>query len=327
MAAVSWLSDISGNWSTAADWSDGIVPGAMDDATIATGGTYTVTVSAAQAVNSLTLDAAGATFLVENAATLTLGSSLTLTAGAFNFKGGTIEGGVIEDDSGLLSVDSEGDVFNGVTYDGVLNVVGTRVELTVAGAGMINKGADGAGDGVINVSGEAVQLRFKGVQTLDDATVNLGAPGGVPAVLDVGGVPSSALTVGPNAVVNALGNVTIEGQTVVNHGLVEVDGKLTFDSSHFTNDAAVAIAAGGAISIVTGRFVNAAGATLSIGDGATVDLGEDPQSTTITNAGTIVFGDRDLVKMAAGYVAFTNQAGATLTVGSGDDIDLAPSRA
>jgi hypothetical protein len=100
MAAISWKSPVSGNWTVAADWSTGKVPTLSDDVTIAAPGSYTVTVSSngvivhpigglqADAIpfgvpdeaNSLTFDAAQAT-LQENAGALDVAGPLTVSAG------------------------------------------------------------------------------------------------------------------------------------------------------------------------------------------------------------------------------------------------------
>jgi len=53
MAIVSWINSSGGSWETASNWSTGIVPGAADDAFISAGGTYTVSSSANETVNSV----------------------------------------------------------------------------------------------------------------------------------------------------------------------------------------------------------------------------------------------------------------------------------
>src|ERR1700760_3501103 len=60
----------SGDWDTAGNWSGGVVPDGTANATIAGSATETVTVSANQAVNLLTLNDANATLSVTNGATL-----------------------------------------------------------------------------------------------------------------------------------------------------------------------------------------------------------------------------------------------------------------
>jgi hypothetical protein len=87
----------SGDWSTASNWSvlsgSDLTPGALDDATINASGTYVVTVSGAQAVNNLTLDAPGATLAIVGgpaggAGTLAVGGSLTGGGGTLDLTHG-----------------------------------------------------------------------------------------------------------------------------------------------------------------------------------------------------------------------------------------------
>ena len=79
MSAVSWKSGVSGDWSQAADWSTGLVPGAGDDVTISIAGTYVVTVSTTEAAHSVTLGYSGATLQI--GAKLSVGTSFSATAG------------------------------------------------------------------------------------------------------------------------------------------------------------------------------------------------------------------------------------------------------
>ncbi len=75
----SWLNPASGSWTTATNWSTGVVPTSSDDVCIQVAGTYTVTLPASASVDSLTLgDSSGTgtqTLLVSSAS----GSSPTLT--------------------------------------------------------------------------------------------------------------------------------------------------------------------------------------------------------------------------------------------------------
>ena len=59
MANIRWTG-VSGDWSTASDWSTGTVPGPSDRAVIAAPGSYTVTVSTSESVGSLLLNDPGA---------------------------------------------------------------------------------------------------------------------------------------------------------------------------------------------------------------------------------------------------------------------------
>ncbi len=95
MTAISWKSGVSGNWTTAADWTPGQVPGVNDDVTIADAGTYTVTLTGSQKAHSVTLNASGAK--LTDTGTLTLGTTLALDAGTFTLgSGGVLAGGTVD---------------------------------------------------------------------------------------------------------------------------------------------------------------------------------------------------------------------------------------
>jgi hypothetical protein len=52
---VSWKFGVSGDFATASNWSPAAVPGPADDVTIGTKRTYTVTSSANETIDSLTI--------------------------------------------------------------------------------------------------------------------------------------------------------------------------------------------------------------------------------------------------------------------------------
>ncbi len=100
MAQIHWLTAVSAPFTTAADWTGGVVPGPGDDAILdATGGPYTVfSKAASQVVNSVQLTA-GATLSVASNKTFTItngtGSGandgiIIVNQGATLFAGGTI---------------------------------------------------------------------------------------------------------------------------------------------------------------------------------------------------------------------------------------------
>jgi hypothetical protein len=105
MTSYSWKSAVSGNWTTAADWTPaGGPPGAADTVTIAaSGAAYTVSLTSADAAGALTLSSAAATLAV--GAGLTVGGALDLAAGTIDLQAAgalTVEGlltndGTIED--------------------------------------------------------------------------------------------------------------------------------------------------------------------------------------------------------------------------------------
>ena len=83
MATIHWKSGVNGNFAVAANWNPATVPGAGDEAAIDAAGTYKVTTSASQAVQSLDT-AAGATLAIANSV------FIAIDATGFGANSGTI---------------------------------------------------------------------------------------------------------------------------------------------------------------------------------------------------------------------------------------------
>ena len=66
MTAISWASGASGDWSLNTNWNPQNEPGSGDDATIGVGGSYTVTLTTAVTVGSITLSDANADLAIED---------------------------------------------------------------------------------------------------------------------------------------------------------------------------------------------------------------------------------------------------------------------
>jgi hypothetical protein len=116
-----WIVGTIGDWSTAADWSGGLVPDGTSNATIAGTGTETVTVSANQSVNLLTLNDANATLAVTSGATLSAyggvsalavkeidvaQGTLLIGGGSQTLDNATIALGVLNTQFGVLTTDT-----------------------------------------------------------------------------------------------------------------------------------------------------------------------------------------------------------------------------
>jgi hypothetical protein len=93
MAAVTWKPNANGNWSTAADWSTGALPGVSDTATLSSAAAHTVTYSTGtNTVSSIVattdrLAVTGGSLSVT--ATASFAAGLSLTGGAIAFGGNT----------------------------------------------------------------------------------------------------------------------------------------------------------------------------------------------------------------------------------------------
>lgn len=81
-AVVSWNNPSGGSWSTAANWAPAGVPGAADDVRIDLAGSYTITVTGAINIRSLTVGAAGGAQTITGTSTITTGSPSAVTAGS-----------------------------------------------------------------------------------------------------------------------------------------------------------------------------------------------------------------------------------------------------
>jgi hypothetical protein len=146
---VHWANAVNGNFTTAADWTGGVVPGADNEAILdPSGAAFTVTSSADQTVYSVqtaanaTLDVTGGDFkasagsgsgadagviLVGSGATFTLGSGATLTDSGSIHVSGTFDvgAGTVDLSTGALSNLSSGELSGGtflVSAGGVLQL-------------------------------------------------------------------------------------------------------------------------------------------------------------------------------------------------------------
>src|SRR6266568_6421251 len=100
MAAISWKSGISGNWSQASNWSSNTVPGSGDDVTIDAAGTYTVNVNSAFTADTLVFDAPTATINIPSGDSLRVFAGATITGGTIDGPGGFTTFGVSQLTSG-----------------------------------------------------------------------------------------------------------------------------------------------------------------------------------------------------------------------------------
>ncbi|HXV01793.1 MAG TPA: hypothetical protein VG166_14965 [Caulobacteraceae bacterium] len=281
MATIDWISTTGGNWSNAADWYGGVVPGYHDDAVIAAGtASYTVTITAAEAVNSLTVNNSHATVSIASGGAIGLGSDLNLDAGVVTLgAGGVISGGTIIQNGGSIAYD--GATLEGVTVEGTLNLRGAGSSVTIAGAGIVLTGAGGSGPGAISVPGDNSYIFVEGNQTLDNAAAVFGDATGLEQV-QTSSAPGT-LTLGPNFVFEQAAGVTrisdvsaTPGDECVNQGTIEAttNGIFFLEVVDFVNEG-VFLAGNGAIVSIIGpaSFENAAGGTLDIEAGEKVATG------------------------------------------------------
>ena len=171
MASITW-NGTSGDWTDAADWNGGVVPGAADTADFTGAGAYTVTLYSAVSVGGVVMDAANALFY--DAGSLTVAGTFSLQAGTFALAYGSLNGGTLALAGGILA--AEGGSLNGVAVQGALALTGQNATLFVQD-GLHMAGVGGGGAGSIQLTGSYAALNFLGSQMLANANVSLGATG------------------------------------------------------------------------------------------------------------------------------------------------------
>jgi fibronectin-binding autotransporter adhesin len=273
MTTINWANGVSGLFSTAADWSGGVVPGAGDTAIISAGGSapYTVTVSSQVKLAGLQLDQTLATLLVQ--AKLTSRATL-LEAGTLTLARGTLQGTVTQT-GGTFLVKSSGGTLNGVTWQGTLDPGFTAAHRQQPGTLTIEKsltlvGAGGTGPGTATFDGPVV---LDGLKTLNNATlggdgtltvensakltlgsalvdnVSLSFAGGVQEALVNDGLIASiggtVLVVGDSG--STLGTVTNDGT---------MSGNITVAAAEFTNDGLMSATAGQTLELDAGLITD-----------------------------------------------------------------------
>jgi hypothetical protein len=192
MTSQYWITGRSGDWSTAADWVSGVVPGSTDGAVITNTG---VTVNGTAVAYSLTLDGSYLTL----SGTLTLGTSLTVDDGAEL----TLSGGTLSAQS--ISSNNSGSLYG---YGTVGGAVSGHILITAAGGSLTVPGSlagdqgnliiDGGASLELN-NGTAAPVIFDG----NSATLKLGAPTAFTApiyqvvvgdAIDLAGITASSAT-------------------------------------------------------------------------------------------------------------------------------------
>jgi len=258
MAAVSWKSAVSADWTVAADWSTGTVPAAGDDVTIGVAGSYTVTLTTAITVNSITLSDTSATVAitapgVTDAVTSSLSNSGTLDVDATGTGGSKLAIG------GTLS--NQGNLYIGNTS---LTSVTTVSASAVANSTFIDL-VSGTASAILNVAGA-----FGNTNTV---------------YVDASGGGGSSLTIGKrltNSSTFNIGNTSLARAATVSAAAVSNYGNLYLYSG--TASATMKI---------TGAFGNTAGVAVdaSGGGGSSLTIGG-----TLTNSGTLTIGNTSLAK-------------------------------
>ena len=330
MSTIDWANGVSGLFSTAADWSGGVVPGPGDTAIINASSTapYTVTVSSAVTLGGLQLDQALATLLVQSELT---SNAILMEAGTLTLEHGTLQGTVTQT-GGTFLVSGSAGTLNGVTWQGVLDpgfVGGQKHQLKIEKS-LTLLGAGGSGPGSATFDGAVV---LDGLKTLNDATI-----GGYGTMTIIA---SAKLTLGTTLVDNlSLSFGTSAHEALVNDGVIASTGGNVLaiadtgsTQATVTNDGTMS----GNITVSVGTFTNnglvvaAADQTIELDAGTITSPGAHGR-IALASANLILGGTRTAQSLANFYAAqhvsgtgsfgfgvsgTLNNAGNTLDIGTG----------
>jgi len=296
MSNIDWTGTTSGNWTDAADWSGGAVPGASDNVSIDVAG-ITVTVSTAgQAASSLT----------------TTLSAFDVTGGELDIGGFASFGGSYAQSGGLLHLAGNGGSFNGsltLTGGTISLVSGT---LTATGTLAISGGA---------IDQAAGTLLFEAATSLSGSGTIASVAGGLNALASVTVSSGLMLFENQSSGANFYGDLTQTGGSIdLAHGALTsygnfaedggsmllnwyggtflgttslVAGTITSTAATMTVDGAYSqtgglLALGGRGAVFAGPMTLGTGGTITLVLGALQTEGVASLAGTVSGAGTLL---------------------------------------
>jgi hypothetical protein len=287
MAIISWKYPITGNWTVAADWSTGSVPGAGDDVTLGLASGYTIFITSPISVESISLDDIDATLSVNEPGEVASISGNLVAGGDVVVDGGTRQGGTTLSIGGALTSTRQLDIGNTslsaptiVTANALFDTGGITVSGSASNLATLNIaapagfGTAGLLSGGLNMTGNSLVEFASGQITTVAGTLNLN---------------------GPQAFVAEAGSTTSNSALT---GLSEVAGNLNLD-----NGASIAVAGnlGNTGSLSVDGPGNASGSSLTVGGTLTNMGGFNVGDTLLTTPDTVTLGglvNADLISIS-----------------------------
>ena len=250
---IFWTRGVSGDFATTSNWIPAAVPGPADEAIIGANGTYTVTSSVDETVDSLIFAQKHATLFITGP------STFTMTNGGFN--------------DGTIVVDSDSSVFVGTntTHTTLLNLGTIDLDNSLLWIGHPSAPGPGTvsltGGGHINLSGGEIIGGFAGVTVVSDNTIS-----------------------GTGVIDFSNGGQEAHG-TWINQGIVDAstpNGTLSFEHTIIENSSILEATNGGLLDFVVAPVDNAAqGVVEAKGENSEVIMGTTLSSGPDINAGLI----------------------------------------
>lgn len=289
---ASWLAPVSGDWSSAANWStpqapnNGTPSGASYHAVIAAAGAvYGASVTSNVVVDRVTVDGADSRLFLLSGS-LRAVEGVDLLGGEMRLFGGSVVGTTIRSSGGVLSKGSGTGALNAVSLDADLRldpgvVLSVQNGLTIAGGRRIRLLGDAVSFTELRFGGVSQSLGGGGEVTLD------GPPGSADRVgVTLGGMsPGSEWILGESALIRSGtsgGLVGSSHRTLINRGAVMASNgqRVVVQGLDWRNEGLLRAEDGGSIEIkgsMTGGF-----GTIELGGGELLLSG------TFDNAGHVV---------------------------------------
>ena len=279
MASKSFGNLLGGSWETGANWNPSGVPAVSDDALIALAGTYTVTIGAVEAPNSVTLNAATATLSIGTGGEL-LGSPLTINAGTLALTGIILGSTVIN--SGVFT--PAGGTLDGVTWQGTFGGPGSSYQSVNIKDGITLLNLAGTAPGTLIV-GSLYMVNVLNSTPLANMTIDFTAYNNE----YLSGPAAAAMVFDTTSLVTQTGSAAaafISGATLISNGTIDATsaaGSLYIEDAKFNNTGALLISGGDDV-IVQSGFTNTG--SVSIGVNGKLSL-TTTSNTVLSNANTI----------------------------------------
>ena len=328
---VHWIAS-NGSFDTVADWSPQRVPNSSDNAIIDAAGTYTVTATTNEIIQTLsmaksaTLAVAGGTFAVtKGSGTAGLAGTINIAEGAvLTLAGSVVNSGTINENSGVgsaeLQVTGSGATLSGKGHINLSNnannlllgtsasTVLTNLDNVIAGAGSIGAGQlTLVNDGVINANKATPLVIDTGASVITNAgTLEATTAGNLLLESIVDNSAGTISAIGAGAVVSFINSILGGTLTSSGGGVIRtLPGSTALDGQGLhpvTNTGTVQVADATTLSLL-GSISNAGSIVLtSTGDGTNLLIGS-PQ-VTLSGKGKIVLAGSAASQILSGGAGF-----------------------